>query len=152
MLFILLLQTARGHNLVSQIQIEAGWMEDETTTNFLSLFPHYRITYLQHNKPWAAVRTMLTETRQTLTNIIGLSSWFCRTFLVHREGFIFLYSAVARKHLWGRGSNNCVCDTARIWEEEVQKLAPLVVQPVLYLQICLVLCNISDIILICSFL
>lgn len=46
----------------------------------------------------------------------------------------------------------CVCDTARIWEEEVQKLAPLVVQPVLYLQICLVLCNISDIILICSFL
>jgi len=104
------------------------------------------------DKPWAAVRTMLTETRQTLTNIIGLSSWFCRTFLVHREGFIFLYSAVARKHLWGRGSNNCVCDTARIWEEEVQKLAPLVVQPVLYLQICLVLCNISDIILICSFL
>lgn len=55
------------------------------------------------DKPWAAVRTMLTETRQTLTNIIGLSSWFCRTFLVHREGFIFLYSAVARKHLWGRG-------------------------------------------------
>lgn len=87
----------------------AGW---DHYIFFLLISPTTGSCNSSIDKPWAANRWTLTEMSQTLKNIIGLSSSFCRNSLVHTRGFSLVYVHIWR---WGSTSYVCVRDTVGRW-------------------------------------